>query len=98
MGTLWIASLCCWTIARSNYIFQTALWAYGKYGDQHVEAHMPVGWDFTQNFAEAFKDGMDFATGRKVDENWWADVLDAAGTDPFLLGAPPSADSLRTKR
>lgn len=66
----------------------SALWAFEghKYS---VDAKMPVRLDLATNFAKAFKDGLDLAGGRKVSQDWWADVLDAVGTDPFLSAKFP---------
>ncbi|SPF34977.1 hypothetical protein SBDP1_130060 [Syntrophobacter sp. SbD1] len=69
-------------------IFQSGLWAY-EHNNPHADVHPPPGLDFIGNFANCFLDGMNAATGRKVDQNWWVHALEAVGTDPFLLGATP---------
>ena len=53
---------------------------------------MPPGTEFLNDSAQAFLRGLNNASGRPVNPDWWVDVLETLGTIPMnnpLGGFPP---------
>jgi hypothetical protein len=89
-GALWVSEYALGLLPGIGQAFQGGLWAY-EHHNPKVEGKLPPGLDFVGNFGNAFLDGLNYATGKPVNQDWWVHVLEAAGTMPIdnpLAGFP----------
>lgn len=73
-------------------IVGTSLYAYEHATGRRVQPQMLPGLDFANNFANAFLDGLNYATGKPVSQRWMEDVMETIGTFPTTSpfgGFPP---------